>query len=121
MIALAVALVGGLGAVLRFAVDRVSGLVGARAGSPWPIATVNVAGAVLIGVVAGLALHGQLTSATSTVLATGLCGGFTTFSTASVDSLRLLNARRTVLGLVHLVATAAICVLAAWAGIGLAR
>jgi len=79
-----VAALGGLGAVLRVvlaaAVDR-------RTASPYPwgILAVNLSGAFALGVLAGARLGGDA----RTLVATGLLGAFTTFSTWIVDSLRL--------------------------------
>lgn len=86
---LLVALGGAVGAMARHAVDL---LLGAR----WSalrgrdrrgvaLAMINVTGSLLIGVVAGLALRGLVSPELRTVLATGVLGGYTTFSAASLD------------------------------------
>lgn len=103
---LVLCLAGGLGAVARVVVD---GEVRARLGSrfPWGTAVVNVLGSLLIGLVTGL-LGGPVAlgdpmpdpvvagapAALLPVLATGVCGGFTTFGTAVVEVLRLGAERR---------------------------
>jgi fluoride exporter len=100
MIAVSVLVFGGIGAVLRFASDRlVDRHLGFR--SLWPIALVNLVGSFVIGVIAGLVLVGHLTSGSSTVLTAGFCGGFTTWSTASVDTVILLRRRRVWTGTLH--------------------
>ncbi len=79
-----VALLGGLGAVLRFAVD---GLVAERARSelPWGTFAVNVSGSFALGVLAGAELHGD-----ALLLAgTAVLGSYTTFSTWMFESHRL--------------------------------
>ena len=85
MTAMAVALAGGVGAVLRFLVTRaVDGLVdrpGLGTGA------VNLVGAIGIGVVAGLFDAGRLDDPLALVVSVGLLGGFTTFSTWMVDAL----------------------------------
>jgi CrcB protein len=84
-----VALIGGLGAVLRFLVD---GRVSARLGRLFPFGTlvVNLSGAVLLGFVTGLAL-----SQTATLLAgTAAIGSYTTFSTWMFESQRLAEDRQ---------------------------
>ncbi|WP_432520453.1 fluoride efflux transporter CrcB [Kineococcus sp. SYSU DK006] len=80
-------LAGGLGAAARFAVD---GAVRARrAGDlPWGTLVVNVTGSFLLGLLTGLVLAGA-GDAWRLVLGTGFCGGFTTFSTAAVDTVHL--------------------------------
>jgi CrcB protein len=79
-----VGVLGGLGAIARFLVD---GLVSARAGGGFPIGTlaVNVSGAILLGLLAGLAVHGD-----ALLLAgTAVLGSYTTFSTWMLETHRL--------------------------------
>lgn len=88
MTALLVALAGGVGAVLRFVVD---GLVARRRRRRVPLGTVviNVSGSFLLAVLTGLALDSTGLAELKTVLGTGLLGGYTTFSTASVEAVNL--------------------------------
>lgn len=58
---------------------------------PWATFTVNIIGCFLIGVLAGWTLKGQLDESLRLLLIIGFCGGFTTFSTFSMDSLNLLQ------------------------------
>ncbi|MFO7777052.1 MAG: CrcB family protein [Nitriliruptoraceae bacterium] len=78
----------GLGALARY------GLAGAvqrrTAGTrPWGTAVVNVTGAILLGVLAGLHAAGRVDMAAFTVVGAGFLGGVTTFSTWMVESVRL--------------------------------
>ena len=84
ILVLAVAAVGGLGALGRFLLD---GAVSERVRGQLPAGTlaVNLSGALVLGLVAGLALHGDAL----VVVATGLLGSYTTFSTWIFDSHRL--------------------------------
>lgn len=84
MTLLVVSLAGSVGAVLRY---LVSGWAQRRSGSDFPIGTlvVNVVGSLCLGLVVG---SGDLDS-TLTIGATGLLGGFTTFSTWMVETIRL--------------------------------
>ncbi|KZX19882.1 fluoride efflux transporter FluC [Rathayibacter tanaceti] len=95
---IAVALAGGLGSAARLVLDGVARqLVPVR----WPVGTalINVVGSLLLGVVTGLALTGSVDASWRLVLGTGLIGGFTTFSTASVEAVRMLLAGRWTAGL----------------------
>jgi fluoride exporter len=86
---LGVGLLGGAGAVARFALDAA---VSARAVGAFPLGTlaVNLSGSVLLGLLAGLALRGD-----ALLLAgTALLGAFTTFSTWMLESHRLGEAGR---------------------------
>lgn len=89
LLALAIAVTGGLGSALRYLVDN-SLPARLRARFPWGTMLVNLTGSLALGVVTGLAL-GRPGAA---VLAVGLLGGYTTFSTASLESVRLLAERR---------------------------
>ena len=84
MIALAVALGGAIGAPTRFLTDL---LIQSRHSSrmPWGTFAVNVVGSFVLGFVAG----GHPTAQWSAFLATGFCGGLTTFSTFSFETVRL--------------------------------
>jgi len=80
---IAVGLIGGLGALLRFFVD---GLVAARVGRDFPLGTflVNLSGAAVLGLLVGLGLTGDrlLLAGTATI------GSYTTFSTWMLESQR---------------------------------
>ncbi|MGN6444864.1 fluoride efflux transporter FluC [Amnibacterium sp.] len=92
LLLLPLAVAGGAGAIVRFVVD---GLLRDRIGArlPWGTAIINVSGSFLLGLLTGLAAHG-LPAAALLVLGTGLLGGYTTFSTASVETVRLIGQRR---------------------------
>ncbi len=112
-----VVVLGGCGAVLRFLVDAA---VSARLGRAFPagILVVNLSGALVLGLLTGLALDG----ATALLAGTALLGSYTTFSTWMVDSRRLAE-RRTRLAaanlLVSLLVGAAAAALGRWLGTAL--
>ena len=85
-----VAVGGACGAVLRYVVDQ---LVTARRTGPFPWGTyvVNVVGCLVLGAVAGFARGTAAADWVLPLLGTGLCGGLTTFSTFSFETLRLLE------------------------------
>ncbi|AEG45586.1 fluoride efflux transporter CrcB [Isoptericola variabilis] len=115
---LLVALGGGVGAAARF---WVADTVRARrpSGFPWGTWTVNVVGSFVVGLLAGWVLAGWSPAGEHwrLLLAVGLCGGFTTFSTASVETATLLQAGRVRLAVLHALSTLVVSVAAVAAGL----
>ncbi len=87
---LAVAVGGFVGAPSRYLVDR---MVSRRVSSvlPWGTFAINMTGSVLLGLLTGLALSHHLPDLPTAFLATGFCGAYTTFSTFTFESIRLLE------------------------------
>jgi CrcB protein len=111
----ALALAGGLGAAARFVLD---GLLQSRATSyPFGTLIINVSGSFLLGLVTGLALSAVVPAEVLTIVGSGFLGGYTTFSTASVESVRLIQARRYEIALTHSVGMLILAVLASAAGL----
>jgi CrcB protein len=117
IVALAV-LAGGLGAVARFVVD---GVVKARFGDrvPWGTLLINVTGSLALGVLTGLVIHRGGPDDVRVVLGTGFCGGYTTFSTASVETVRLVQRRAPWTAVAYAAGTAAAAITAAALGLAL--
>ena len=112
----ATALLGGVGAALRFLLD---GLVRARTRGTFPIGTalVNLSGSFALGIVTGVAASGWLAPEPAAALGVGLLGGYTTFSTASVETVRLARERRYRAAVVNGLGVVVACTLAALAGL----
>jgi CrcB protein len=112
-------LAGGLGAGTRFVVD---GLVRSRLRTALPVGTIaiNITGSFLLGLVAGAVIVHAAPVELQAIAGTGFLGGYTTFSTASFETVRLIQSRRTGLALLNSVGTAAAAVAAAAAGLALA-
>lgn len=76
---------GGLGSVLRYIISRYLNQTGS--GFPLGTFTANILGSLLIGIIIGLAAKNNTLSQNQTLLlATGFCGGFTTFSTFAYEN-----------------------------------
>ena len=84
-----VMLIGGAGSVLRFLVD---GLVSSASGRDFPYGTlvVNLSGAVVLGLLTGLALSGDA----ALLAGTAAVGSYTTFSTWILETQRLTEERQ---------------------------
>jgi CrcB protein len=87
---LAVAAGAFVGEPCRYLVDRT---ISRRIDSelPWGKFTINMTGFLLLGLLTGLALGHHLPALPRALLATGFCGAYTTFSTFTYESVRLLE------------------------------
>src|SRR5580700_5519404 len=77
-----------IGAPLRYLVD---GLVQDHSEGVFPFGTmvINVSGSFLLGILTGLALYHGLGKVPKSILGTGFCGAYTTFSTFTFETVRL--------------------------------
>lgn len=114
---LLVALGGGLGAALRYAMTLLP------LGGAFPVKTLltNLLGAALIGLVVGLSGRIPALGSEQTLFwKTGFCGGFTTFSTFSLEAVTLLEAGKYLQGGVYILLSVALCLMGVLAGKALA-
>jgi CrcB protein len=90
LVAAGVGLAGAAGAVARYEVERIAGR---WFSDPFPYGTmlVNLVGSLVIGVLTGLSWYHGLGGSWSTVIGVGGCGGLTTWSTASWETVRLVE------------------------------
>ena len=110
-----VALGGALGALARVAVA--AALPTAPGGWPWATMTANISGALLLGLVLGAVRDAAVVGRwVRPLVATGIIGGFTTFSTLSVETLQLGAGGRTPLAAGYAVVTAVGGLTAVWVG-----
>ncbi|OMC57596.1 camphor resistance protein CrcB [Mycobacterium sp. IS-836] len=106
-----VVLVGGVGSVLRFVVDRA---VARRVAQPFPFGTlaVNVSGAALLGLLGGLALSKDA----ALLVDTAFVGAYTTFSTWMLETQRLGEERQTWAAIANIVVSVVLGMAAALLG-----
>jgi len=115
---LLVALGGARGSLARAWVSVTAvRLVGAS--FPWGTMVINVAGSLLIGIMAASALSPTRTIFTQEVrifVMVGICGGFTTFSSFSLQTFELLREGRAAAALANIALSVVLCILATAAG-----
>jgi CrcB protein len=117
---LLVILGGGIGAGGRYLLGGwLHSLVGY--GFPWGTFTVNVLGSLVLGMVFGLAQQGLLSSGTIVFLTVGVLGGFTTFSSFSFETMRLLALGNVGASLLNVAGQFATSLLAVYLGFTLLR
>lgn len=107
---LVVGLGGAAGSMLRYGVT----LLGQALNLSGSAATfcVNMLGSFLIGLFSGCCREGTLLL----LLTVGLCGGFTTFSTFSMQNVRMLQDGRVWMAAAYILSTVIVCVIMAWLG-----
>lgn len=112
-----VGLGGAVGAMLRYAMS----LIPCKTAFPIITLLTNIVGAVVIGFIVGFASKRNVSDNTMLFLKTGLCGGFTTFSTFSLEAFNLFHNGSYLLSGVYVVLSAVLCILGVWAGMVLAN
>lgn len=110
-----VGLGGAAGAMLRYAIS----LIPYKGGFPLLTFFTNIFGAVLIGFIVGYASRRSLNDNLMLFLKTGFCGGFTTFSTFSLEAYNLFVSGSKVLAVCYAFLSAVCCIVGVWLGITL--
>ena len=105
---------GGVGAVTRWGVNRWLATAAWTEPFPWATFLINVVGSFLLGVLVAVARDRPGWYA---LLGTGFCGGFTTFSTFSVELLKLLDAGRPAAAVGYAVGSVLAALLGTWLGV----
>lgn len=115
---LQVALGGAIGATARYATYRMLALHGP--GFPVATVVVNVAGSLLMGLLAALMAH-RWNNHYAPLLLTGVLGGFTTFSAFSLDALTLWERGQTGAAAIYVVGSVLLSLIAVIAGLAMGR
>jgi CrcB protein len=110
---------GGFGSITRY-------LLGKWIGSwnQFPLGTliVNILACLVLGFVVGLADHKQIISpATRLFLVVGFCGGFSTFSTFSYETLQLLQGGLSMQAILYILFSVVLCLMATLGGLYLGQ
>jgi CrcB protein len=118
-VAVGIAVGGALGALARYGLDE---WIGRRTGPfPWGILVVNVTGAFLIGLAVEELEPRFEAGWVRPAVITGFLGAYTTFSTLSLDTYRLLERGELGQALANMLGTVVLGMLAVWAGIAVGR
>ena len=99
---------GFLGAAARYLLSLIP--VQDKSGFPWNTFFINAAGAFLIGCISAFAAKKRIGSSSLILfLKTGVCGGFTTFSTFALESYVLMENGKGVLSVIYMIASVLVC------------
>lgn len=82
---------GGVATVVRYLLSRMLARVSRAESFPWAVLIVNAFGSAAGGVVLGLAQNAGVSEEVQLIILTGVCGGLTTFSTFSVETIQLIT------------------------------
>lgn len=106
---------GGVGAGTRFVVD---GLIRSRVKTtfPWPTAIINMSGSLVLGIITGLVVSRIASTDVSAVIGTGFLGGYTTFSTASSETVQLIREKKYSTAFAYSIGVLVVSVALAYAG-----
>jgi CrcB protein len=116
----AVALGGAIGSVLRYMVSTIQGP--AWTGFPYGIFTVNVSGGFVMGLLTeAMALKFNVSPETRAFLTTGVMGGYTTFSTFSLESVMLIQRDAYISAAAYIIGSAVLSIGALYCGLWLVR
>ena len=106
---------GGFGSITRFGIS----LIIKQLGWAFPLATLisNVAASFIIGVLTALTMKGILSDDQKMLWATGFCGGFSTFSTFSNETVHLFQNGNMLMAALNISLSIFLCILATFLGL----
>lgn len=106
------ALGGAIGAVSRYGIS----LIPCKGAFPILTLVTNLIGALLIGFVVGIAGGRGMSENAVLFWKTGLCGGFTTFSTFSLEAWKLFTSHKSALAVLYILLSVTGCIAGVWLG-----
>ena len=104
---------GGIGAIFRYLIS----IVPLKVSFPVQTFVTNVLGAILIGIVVGISVKNNWSKNLTLFFKTGVCGGFTTFSTFSLEANNLFQINKPVMAIIYIILSVVLCLLGVMFGI----
>ncbi|HTO39210.1 MAG TPA: fluoride efflux transporter CrcB [Brumimicrobium sp.] len=118
---LLVGLGGGVGSMFRYSISVLFNKFSTTL-FPWPTFIVNVLGSFLMGLLISYFGRSLVVSPNlKLLLVAGFCGGFTTFSTFSIEGLNLLNSGNTTIALTYILGSVFFGLIAVWLGVTIGK
>lgn len=109
---------GGLGSVLRYSIHRA--LFSFASAFPWATFAANALSCILLGFLVEWSAKGLLSDSQRLLLMTGLCGGFSTFSTFTGETLHLYQRGLPIAAIANVLANLVVCMICLILGMKLA-
>ena len=110
---LLIGLGGGIGAMARYGLS----LITVNSAFPFMTFITNILGALCIGIIVGIGNDKQLSKDIILPIKTGFCGGFTTFSTFSLEMLTLIQNRQYFAGISYALLSVILCIVGVYIGL----
>lgn len=118
---LLVGLGGGVGSMIRYSISVLFNKFSTTL-FPWPTFIVNVLGSFLMGLLISYFGRSLIVSPNlKLLLVVGFCGGFTTFSTFSIEGLNLLNSGNTTIAITYILGSVFFGLIAVWLGVTIGK
>ena len=111
-----VAIGAALGGMLRYAIGQ---FTSSQSGFPWATLGINVAGSLILGIVIALVAGKTMSEEMRLFVGIGFCGGFTTFSTFSAETLILWQSGEQLMALTYVLSSNLLGIAATFTGIKL--
>jgi len=108
---------GGLGAIARYSISKI--IPTGTNGFPFGTWVANIISCIILGFLLSKLLEKELSTTYQLLLITGFCGGFSTFSTFSAETLQLLQNGQSHIAISYVAASILVCLLAVWIGLKL--
>ncbi|NLJ16028.1 MAG: fluoride efflux transporter CrcB [Clostridiales bacterium] len=108
---------GFLGTVFRYLL----GLIPLPVDFPFITLGMNFLGSFIIGLVYGFSIDGVLSSKKTLFFKTGFCGGFTTFSSFSLEAFNLIDEKKYLLSGIYILLSIVLCIFGTFLGVLLSR
>jgi len=110
---------GGLGAMARFGISKLINFN--PIGFPWATFTSNIISCIFLGILFGIAIQKNLDQKYQLLLMTGFCGGFSTFSTYSLESFNLIENGQLTIAILYMFTSTLVCLLCIFLGFWLIK
>jgi len=106
---------GGLGCVLRFVIAKA--MIQYESQFPWATLTANAISCIVLGLILGVQLKHGISDNSKLFLLVGFCGGFSTFSTFSNETLQLFQSGSYLAGIANILGSIILCIVCIFVGI----